>query len=133
LEIWNTCPSTSSFFFLEVYGLNTAAPFSEEHRTDRATSLYVATKKAGEAIAHAYNHLYDLSIMGLRFFTVYVPWGRPDMTYFAFACSIVADDPITLFHGTCRGCDPTRSCSRRRGARRPATRDGQEGVECSLR
>ena len=58
-----------------VYGLNTQAPFSEEHRTDRPASLYAATKKAGEAIAHAYNHIYGLSITGLRFFTVYGPWG----------------------------------------------------------
>jgi UDP-glucuronate 4-epimerase len=80
-----------------VYGLNTDAPFSEGHRTDRPASLYAATKKAGEAIAHAYNHIYGLSITGLRFFTVYGPWGRPDMAYFAFARSIVAGEPITLF------------------------------------
>jgi len=80
-----------------VYGLNTNAPFSEEHRTDRPASLYAATKKAGEAIAHAYNHIYGLSITGLRFFTVYGPWGRPDMAYFFFARSIVAGEPITLF------------------------------------
>jgi UDP-glucuronate 4-epimerase len=58
-----------------VYGLNTAAPFSEEHRTDRPASLYAATKKAGEAIARAYNHIYGLSITGLRFFTAYGTWG----------------------------------------------------------
>jgi UDP-glucuronate 4-epimerase len=80
-----------------VYGLNTQAPFSEEHRTDRPASLYAATKKAGEAIAHSYNHIYGLSITGLRFFTVYGPWGRPDMAYFSFARSIVAGDPITLY------------------------------------
>ncbi|XP_047048571.1 UDP-glucuronate 4-epimerase 6-like isoform X2 [Lolium rigidum] len=80
-----------------VYGLNTEAPFSEEHRTDRPASLYAATKKAGEAIAHSYNHIYGLSITGLRFFTVYGPWGRPDMAYFSFARSIVAGDPITLY------------------------------------
>jgi UDP-glucuronate 4-epimerase len=80
-----------------VYGLNTQAPFSEEHRTDRPASLYAATKKAGEAIAHAYNHIYGLSITGLRFFTVYGPWGRPDMAYFSFARSIVAGEPVTLF------------------------------------
>ncbi|VAI74281.1 UDP-glucuronate 4-epimerase 6-like [Triticum dicoccoides] len=80
-----------------VYGLNTDAPFSEDHRTDRPASLYAATKKAGEAIAHAYNHIYGLSITGLRFFTVYGPWGRPDMAYFSFARSIVAGEPITLF------------------------------------
>ncbi|XP_037435097.1 UDP-glucuronate 4-epimerase 6-like [Triticum urartu] len=80
-----------------VYGLNTDAPFSEDHRTDRPASLYAATKKAGEAIAHAYNHIYGLSITGLRFFTVYGPWGRPDMAYFSFARSIVAGEPITLY------------------------------------
>ncbi|GJM98351.1 hypothetical protein PR202_ga15352 [Eleusine coracana subsp. coracana] len=80
-----------------VYGLNTDAPFSEDHRTDRPASLYAATKKAGEAIAHAYNHIYGLSLTGLRFFTVYGPWGRPDMAYFSFASAIVAGEPITLF------------------------------------
>ncbi|GJN33543.1 hypothetical protein PR202_gb22154 [Eleusine coracana subsp. coracana] len=80
-----------------VYGLNTDAPFSEDHRTDRPASLYAATKKAGEAIAHAYNHIYGLSLTGLRFFTVYGPWGRPDMAYFSFARAIVAGEPITLF------------------------------------
>ncbi|CAN6174898.1 unnamed protein product [Urochloa humidicola] len=80
-----------------VYGLNTDAPFSEDHRTDRPASLYAATKKAGEAIAHTYNHIYGLSITGLRFFTVYGPWGRPDMAYFFFAKSIVAGEPVTLF------------------------------------
>ncbi|CAO2202636.1 unnamed protein product [Urochloa humidicola] len=80
-----------------VYGLNTVSPFSEEHRTDRPASLYAATKKAGEAIAHSYNHIYGLSITGLRFFTVYGPWGRPDMAYFSFARSIVTGEPIMLF------------------------------------
>ncbi|CAN4127547.1 unnamed protein product [Withania somnifera] len=62
-----------------VYGLNTKVPFSEKDRTDQPASLYAATKKAGEEIAHTYNHIYGLSITGLRFFTVYGPWGRPDM------------------------------------------------------
>uniref|UniRef100_A0A0A9G502 Protein capI n=1 Tax=Arundo donax TaxID=35708 RepID=A0A0A9G502_ARUDO len=90
-----------------VYGLNTEAPFSEEHRTDRPASLYAATKKAGEAIAHTYNHIYGLSITGLRFFTVYGPWGRPDMAYFFFARSIVAGEPITLFRAV-DGADARR-------------------------
>ncbi|KAG2580140.1 UDP-glucuronate 4-epimerase 6-like [Panicum virgatum] len=90
-----------------VYGLNTDAPFSEEHRTDRPASLYAATKKAGEAIAPAYNHIYGLSITGLRFFTVYGPWGRPDMAYFSFARSIVAGEPITLFRAA-DGADARR-------------------------
>ncbi|XP_008792930.1 UDP-glucuronate 4-epimerase 6-like [Phoenix dactylifera] len=80
-----------------VYGLNTAVPFSELHRTDRPASLYAATKKAGEAIAHTYNNIYGLSITGLRFFTVYGPWGRPDMAYFFFTKSILSGDAITLF------------------------------------
>ncbi|URE16123.1 UDP-glucuronate 4-epimerase [Musa troglodytarum] len=80
-----------------VYGLNTATPFSELHRTDRPASLYAATKKAGEAIAHTYNHIYGLSITGLRFFTVYGPWGRPDMAYFSFANYILSGKPIAVF------------------------------------
>ncbi|XP_065017259.1 UDP-glucuronate 4-epimerase 6-like [Musa acuminata AAA Group] len=80
-----------------VYGLNTATPFSELHCTDRPASLYAATKKAGEAIAHTYNHIYGLSITGLRFFTVYGPWGRPDMAYFSFTNNILRGKPITLF------------------------------------
>ncbi|CAI0441140.1 unnamed protein product [Linum tenue] len=67
-----------------VYGLNSKVPFSEKDRTDRPASLYAATKKAGEEIAHTYNHIHGLSITGLRFFTVYGPWGRPDMAYFFF-------------------------------------------------
>ncbi|KAL0316570.1 UNVERIFIED_CONTAM: UDP-glucuronate 4-epimerase 1 [Sesamum radiatum] len=67
-----------------VYGLNEKTPFSESDLTDRPASLYAATKKAGEEITHTYNHIYGLSITGLRFFTVYGPWGRPDMAYFSF-------------------------------------------------
>ncbi|KAH7684965.1 UDP-glucuronate 4-epimerase protein [Dioscorea alata] len=80
-----------------VYGLNDENPFSELHRTDRPASLYAATKKAGEEIAHTYNHIYGLSITGLRFFTVYGPWGRPDMAYFFFTKSILSGKPITVF------------------------------------
>ncbi|ONK71717.1 uncharacterized protein A4U43_C04F11630 [Asparagus officinalis] len=82
-----------------VYGLNTKVPFSESHRTDRPASLYAATKKAGEEIAHTYNHIYGLSITGLRFFTVYGPWGRPDMAYFFFTNDILKGKPITIFEG----------------------------------
>lgn len=82
-----------------VYGLNTRVPFSESHRTDNPASLYAATKKAGEEIAHVYNHIYGLSITGLRFFTVYGPWGRPDMAYFFFTKDILAGKPITIFQG----------------------------------
>ncbi|KAK9277455.1 hypothetical protein L1049_007010 [Liquidambar formosana] len=87
-----------------VYGLNSKVPFSEKDRTDRPASLYAATKKAGEGIAHTYNHIYGLSITGLRFFTVYGPWGRPDMAYFFFTKDILKGKPITVFeapdHGT---------------------------------
>ncbi|GMH08048.1 hypothetical protein Nepgr_009888 [Nepenthes gracilis] len=80
-----------------VYGLNTDNPFSEAHRTDRPASLYAATKKAGEEIAHTYNHIYGLSLTGLRFFTVYGPWGRPDMAYFFFTKDILQGKPINIY------------------------------------
>ncbi|GAA0171491.1 epimerase/racemase [Lithospermum erythrorhizon] len=82
-----------------VYGLNTKVPFSEKDRTDNPASLYAATKKAGEEIAHTYNHIYGLSITGLRFFTVYGPWGRPDMAYFFFTKDILKGKPITVYEG----------------------------------
>lgn len=82
-----------------VYGLNTKVPFAESDRTDQPASLYAATKKAGEEIAHTYNHIYGLSITGLRFFTVYGPWGRPDMAYFSFTKSILQGRPITIYQG----------------------------------
>ncbi|KAI8570202.1 hypothetical protein RHMOL_Rhmol01G0015500 [Rhododendron molle] len=82
-----------------VYGLNTKVPFSESDRTDRPASLYAATKKAGEGITHTYNHIYGLSITGLRFFTVYGPWGRPDMAYFSFTRNILQRKPITVYRG----------------------------------
>ncbi|KAK4431609.1 UDP-glucuronate 4-epimerase 3 [Sesamum alatum] len=80
-----------------VYGLNSKVPFSEKDRTDQPASLYAATKKAGEEIAHTYNHIYGLSITGLRFFTVYGPWGRPDMAYFFFTKDILKGKPIPVF------------------------------------
>ncbi|CAJ1939070.1 unnamed protein product [Sphenostylis stenocarpa] len=80
-----------------VYGLNTQNPFSELHRTDQPASLYAATKKAGEEIAHSYNHIYGLSLTGLRFFTVYGPWGRPDMAYFFFTKAILQGKPIDVY------------------------------------
>ncbi|XP_071737142.1 UDP-glucuronate 4-epimerase 1-like [Rutidosis leptorrhynchoides] len=82
-----------------VYGLNDKIPFSESDSTDRPASLYAATKKAGEEITHAYNHIYGLSITGLRFFTVYGPWGRPDMAYFSFTKNILQGNPITVYRG----------------------------------
>ncbi|GMI69678.1 UDP-D-glucuronate 4-epimerase 2 [Hibiscus trionum] len=87
-----------------VYGLNTKVPFSERDRTDQPASLYAATKKAGEEIAHTYNHIHGLSLTGLRFFTVYGPWGRPDMAYFFFTRDILKGKSIPIFetanHGT---------------------------------
>ncbi|KAG6505582.1 UDP-glucuronate 4-epimerase 1-like [Zingiber officinale] len=82
-----------------VYGLNEKVPFSELDRTDSPASLYAATKKAGEEITHTYNHIYGLSITGLRFFTVYGPWGRPDMAYFSFTRNILNGKPITVYSG----------------------------------
>lgn len=82
-----------------VYGGNTKLPFSETDRVDTPVSLYAATKRADELISHAYAHLYDLPQTGLRFFTVYGPWGRPDMAYYSFAAAIMAGRPITLYAG----------------------------------
>jgi len=81
-----------------VYGLNTKMPFSVSDSVDRPASLYAATKKANELMAHAYSHLYRIPTTGLRFFTVYGPWGRPDMAYFSFAKDILAGTPISLFN-----------------------------------
>lgn len=86
--------STSS-----VYGANTALPFQETDRVDTPLSLYAATKRADELISHAYGHLFGVPQTGLRFFTVYGPWGRPDMAYYSFARAIAAGEPITLFDG----------------------------------
>ncbi len=80
-----------------VYGGSEDLPFSEADRVDRPVSLYAVTKRADELASHAYWHLYGLKLTGLRFFTVYGPWGRPDMAYYAFAEAIMAGSPITLF------------------------------------
>lgn len=83
-----------------VYGGNTKLPFSEDDPVDHPVSLYAATKKANELMAHTYSHLYRLPTTGLRFFTVYGPWGRPDMSPFLFADAILNDRPIKVFnHG----------------------------------
>jgi UDP-glucuronate 4-epimerase len=82
-----------------VYGANHALPFSEDQSVDHPVSLYAATKKANELIAHSYSHLYRLPTTGLRFFTVYGPWGRPDMAPMLFAKAILAGTPIRLFNG----------------------------------
>ncbi|MBI5263823.1 MAG: NAD-dependent epimerase/dehydratase family protein [Bradyrhizobium sp.] len=86
-----------------VYGANTKLPFSVKDRTDHPVSFYAATKKANEVMAHSYSHLYRLPVTGLRFFTIYGPWGRPDMAMFLFANAIVEGKPIRLFnHGKMR-------------------------------
>ena len=82
-----------------VYGANRTLPFSARHAVDHPLSLYAATKKANELMAHSYSHLYRLPATGLRFFTVYGPWGRPDMALFKFTRNILEDRPIELFNG----------------------------------
>lgn len=83
-----------------VYGANSTAPFSEHHPADHPLSLYAATKRSNELMAHTYAHLYGIPVTGLRFFTVYGPWGRPDMAYFSFTKAIIEDRPIDIFnHG----------------------------------
>ncbi|MGA1180330.1 MAG: GDP-mannose 4,6-dehydratase [Marivivens sp.] len=87
--------STSS-----VYGANTDMPYAETDKADTQMSFYAATKKANEAMAHSYAHLYGLPITMFRFFTVYGPWGRPDMAHFKFTRAILADEPIDIYnHG----------------------------------
>jgi UDP-glucuronate 4-epimerase len=85
--------STSS-----IYGLNTRLPLKEQQNTDHPVSLYAATKKANEAMAHSYAHLFGLPMTGLRFFTVYGPWGRPDMALFKFTKGILEGTPIPVFN-----------------------------------
>jgi len=86
--------STSS-----IYGANRSIPFREIDRADYPLSFYAATKKAGEEMCHAYSHLYGMPMTMLRFFTVYGPWGRPDMALFKFVSAILADEPIEVFDG----------------------------------
>lgn len=81
-----------------VYGANTVMPFSVHHNVDHPVSLYAATKKANELMAHTYSHLYQLPTTGLRFFTVYGPWGRPDMALWIFTEAILAGKPIQVFN-----------------------------------
>ncbi|MDR2588054.1 MAG: NAD-dependent epimerase [Spirochaetales bacterium] len=88
----NLCYASSS----SVYGLNTHQPFSTEDAVNHPVSLYAATKKANELMAHAYSHLYAIRATGLRFFTVYGPWGRPDMAYFLFTKAVFEGKPITI-------------------------------------
>ncbi len=81
-----------------VYGGNTRLPFSEHHTVDHPVSLYAATKKSNELMAHTYSHLFNLPTTGLRFFTVYGPWGRPDMALFKFTRAILAGSPIDVYN-----------------------------------
>ena len=83
-----------------VYGMNSKVPFSTDDRVDYPINLYAATKKANELMAHSYSHLFAIPTTGLRFFTVYGPWGRPDMAYFSFTKKILQGEPIDVFnHG----------------------------------
>jgi UDP-glucuronate 4-epimerase len=82
-----------------VYGANHSTPFSEHDPVDHPLSFYAATKRADELMAHVYSHLYGLPATGLRFFTVYGPWGRPDMAYFSFTAKILAGEPLQVFNG----------------------------------
>ncbi|WP_242919389.1 NAD-dependent epimerase/dehydratase family protein [Pontibacter liquoris] len=81
-----------------VYGLHTEVPFATTHSTDHPISFYAATKKANEVMAHSYAHLYHIPTTGLRFFTVYGPWGRPDMAYYSFASAIARGETIRIFN-----------------------------------
>ncbi len=81
-----------------VYGLNQEVPFRTTDNVDRPTSLYAASKKSNELMAHSYSHLFGIETTGLRFFTVYGPWGRPDMAYFLFTKAILNDEPIKVFN-----------------------------------
>ncbi len=82
-----------------VYGLNTKLPFSETDPVNQPASFYGATKRSNELIAHAYHHTHGLSVTGLRFFTVYGPWGRPDMAYYSFTKALLEGRPLTVFDG----------------------------------
>jgi UDP-glucuronate 4-epimerase len=99
----NDCAHLTYASSSSVYGANTKMPFSVEDNVDHPVSLYAATKKSNELMAHTYSHLYGLPTTGLRFFTVYGPWGRPDMAMFLFTRAILAGEPIKVFnHGKMR-------------------------------
>jgi UDP-glucuronate 4-epimerase len=102
LEAARRLPGLRHFVYASsssVYGANQDLPFRETDRVDTPVSLYAATKRAAELMSHAYAHLFGLRQTGLRFFTVYGPWGRPDMAYFSFARAIISGEPITLYDG----------------------------------
>jgi UDP-glucuronate 4-epimerase len=119
-----------------VYGANTKVPFSVDDRTDHPVSFYAATKKANEMMAYSYSHLYRLPVTGLRFFTIYGPWGRPDMALFLFTKAILEGKPIRLFnHGNMRRDftyidDVTRVISRL--IERIPTADGAGGAPAQI-
>lgn len=100
LELCRSRPQMQLIFASSssVYGLNQKIPFSETDPTDHPANLYAATKKSAELLAFSYHHLYSISVRALRFFTVYGPWGRPDMAYFSFTRSILEGKPIHLYH-----------------------------------
>jgi UDP-glucuronate 4-epimerase len=117
-----------------VYGANTRLPFSVHDNVDHPISIYAATKKANELMAHSYSHLYGLPATGLRFFTVYGPWGRPDMAMFIFAKAIAEGQPIKLFnHGRMRRdftyVDDVVEAVERVVARVPVKTDAAAGLE----
>ncbi len=105
LNILEACRRTSVAHLVyasssSVYGANTAVPFAVGQSVDHPISLYAATKKSNELMAHTYAHLFQIPVTGLRFFTVYGPWGRPDMSYFKFTKAILAGEPIDVYnHG----------------------------------
>ena len=102
LEAARRLPRLAHFVYASsssVYGANATVPFSVDDRVDHPVSLYAASKRSAELIAEAYSHLYGMPLTGLRFFTVYGPWGRPDMAYYLFTHAIASDRPITLYHG----------------------------------
>lgn len=101
LEFCRALPSLEHLVYASsssVYGGNTKVPFSEDDRVDHPVSLYAATKKADELMSHTYAHLYGIPQTGLRFFTVYGPWGRPDMAYWMFTEAMLAGNPIRVFN-----------------------------------
>ena len=102
LEVARNMPQCQHLVYASsssVYGANSSLPFAETDRVDTPLSLYAATKRANELMSHAYSHLYGIPQTGLRFFTVYGPWGRPDMAYFSFARAILRGEPITVYDG----------------------------------
>lgn len=102
LELARKLPRLAHFLYASsssVYGLNRKLPFAEGDAVDHPSSLYAATKRADELISHSYAHLYGVKQTGLRFFTVYGPWGRPDMAYYGFAQAILRGEPITVYDG----------------------------------